>query len=499
MNFFTSFKNNLKLDKPFIIKTNGKIITYSKSLDLAGKFSQFFKNSGLKKGDRVLVCLEKNPESLFIYIACLRGGFVLVPVNPAYTRNELDYFVCNSTPKLIITNPDNYQKFSDIESDIDFKIETLSVDGTSGTLIDKVQVINVDFDDVDCDGDDLAAIMYTSGTTGRSKGAMISHDNLFYNTKVLCETWKFSSSDILLHTLPIFHVHGLFVATNVTLYANASLLFLPKFDVDQVINFIPKASIMMGIPTYYTLLLQDDRLTKELTRNIRLFTSGSAPLLSEKNYKWNERTGKVIVERYGTTETGMITSNPCDGLCVPGTVGFPLSGVSVRVTSQISGHQLSVGEIGSIEVKGKNVFQGYWNMPKKTKEEIRGDGFFITGDIGFFDNKGYLHIIGRQKDVIITCGLNVYPKEVEEKIDEIKGVVESAVIGVPHSEFGEAVIGVIVLEKNANITEESIINNLKGVLVKYKIPIKIYFVNNIPKNALGKFQKNILRSNFTKI
>jgi malonyl-CoA/methylmalonyl-CoA synthetase len=346
--------------------------------------------------------------------------------------------------------------------------------------------------------DDLAAILYTSGTTGRSKGAMLTHNNLLSNALVLIDYWRFTASDILLHALPIFHTHGLFVAINTSLLSGGSMIFLPKFDNETVIRLLPKATSMMAVPTFYVRLLEDSRFNRELTKNMRLFTSGSAPLLAETHRAFSERTGHAILERYGMTETNMSTSNPYDGERIPGTVGFPLPGVEVRVADPESGRVLPQGEVGVLEVRGPNVFKGYWRMPEKTKTEFRDDGFFITGDVSKIDERGYVHIVGRAKDLVITGGYNVYPKEVEVEIDAIKGVFESAVIGCPHPDFGEGVTAVVVREKDANVSEADIADALEKRLAKFKQPKRVFFVDELPRNAMGKVQKNVLRESYAK-
>jgi len=347
--------------------------------------------------------------------------------------------------------------------------------------------------------DDLAVIIYTSGTTGRSKGAMLTHDNLYSNAATLIDYWRFTSKDVLLHALPIYHTHGLFVGTNVTFFSGASMIFLPKFDPDRIMDLMAGASCLMGVPTFYVRLLQHPKLDKSAVKNMRLFISGSAPLLADTHREWQAKTGQAILERYGMTETNMNTSNPYDGDRVPGSVGFPLPGVSLRIAEPDTGQLLPEEEIGMIEVKGPNVFKGYWRMPDKTEAEFSPDGFFITGDLGKIDALGYVHIVGRGKDLIITGGFNVYPKEIESEIDAMQGVFESAVIGVPHPDFGEGVTAVVVRTQPEQIDEISIINALQDRLAKFKQPKKIIFVADLPRNTMGKVQKNLLRDQFSKL
>lgn len=346
------------------------------------------------------------------------------------------------------------------------------------------------------EGSDLAAILYTSGTTGRSKGAMLTHDNLASNALTLVNTWRFTKDDVLLHALPIYHTHGLFVATNTILFSGASMIFLAKFDANEIMSLMPRATCLMGVPTFYVRLIQHPGLTREATAHMRLFISGSAPLLAETHRAFAEKTGKPILERYGMTETNMSTSNPYDGDRIAGTVGFPLPGVSLRVVDPETGTAVPQGEIGMIEVKGPNVFCGYWRNPEKTKAEFRDDGFFITGDLGKIDERGYVHIVGRGKDLVISGGFNVYPKEIETEIDGIKGVFESAVIGLPHTDFGEGVTAVVVLEKGASLDEAAILAAISGKLAKFKQPKRVLFVADLPRNAMGKVQKNVLRETY---
>jgi malonyl-CoA/methylmalonyl-CoA synthetase len=328
---------------------------------------------------------------------------------------------------------------------------------------------------------------------------MLTHDNLASNSLTLVDYWRFTDQDVLIHALPIYHTHGLFVASNVTLFARGAMIFLPKFDPETIIKLMARATVLMGVPTFYTRLLQHPSLNKETTKHMRLFVSGSAPLLADTHREWFARTGHAVLERYGMTETNMNTSNPYDGERVPGAVGHPLPGVSVRVSDPENGEILGNDDIGMIEVKGPNVFKGYWRMPEKTKAEFRSDGFFITGDIGKIDAKGYVHILGRGKDLVISGGFNVYPKEIESEIDAMPGVIESAVIGVPHADFGEGVTAVVVCEKTAGVSEASVLKALDGRLAKFKMPKRVFLVDELPRNAMGKVQKNILRETYKDI
>ena len=482
-------------DRPFIETPTGRVITYGDLVAGTGRIANALVARGVGPGDRVAVQVEKSPEAVMLYLACLRAGAVFLPLNTAYTLAELDYFLGDAEPALVVCDPRSREGLVPVAERYGARVDTLDGAG-KGSLTERTAGEEPDFTDVERGADDLAAILYTSGTTGRSKGAMLSHDNLLSNALTLVDYWRFTSADVLLHALPIFHTHGLFVATNVVLAAGASMLFLPKFDADEVMRLLPKATAMMGVPTFYVRLLQHEGLTREATAHMRLFISGSAPLLADTHRAWRERTGHAILERYGMTETNMNTSNPYDGDRVAGTVGFPLPGVSLRVVDPESGKELPQGEIGMIEVKGPNVFKGYWRNPEKTKAEFREDGFFITGDLGRIDERGYVHIVGRGKDLIITGGYNVYPKEVETEIDAMPGVAESAVFGVPHPDFGEGVTAAVVPEKGASLDAAAIVKALEGRLAKFKQPKQVVVVPELPRNTMGKVQKNVLRETY---
>jgi malonyl-CoA/methylmalonyl-CoA synthetase len=497
-NLFTQFVNAMPDSaRSFVLTASGRVITYGEVVSLSGQMANALTALGLVPGDRVAVQVEKSPEALILYLACLRAGAVYLPLNTGYTLSELEYFIGDSEPKIFVVSPEKESSLAPMAEKLGVgATETLGVDGASGSLMQRAREAEEAFPDIEAKPDDLAAILYTSGTTGRSKGAMLSHANLGSNAVALKECWKFTSQDVLLHALPIFHTHGLFVASNVILSAGASMIFLPKFDPDEVFRLLPEATTMMGVPTFYVRLLQDQRLTREATRHMRLFVSGSAPLLEETHRDWRTRTGHAILERYGMTETNMNTSNPYDGDRVPGSVGFPLPGVSLRIADPETGDVLRKGEIGMIEVKGPNVFSGYWRMPEKTESEFRSDGYFITGDLGRVDERGYVYIVGRNKDLIISGGYNVYPKEVENEIDVLPGVVESAVVGVPHPDFGECVVAIVVPSKGGDISEESILAPLGDKLARYKLPKRVIFLDELPRNAMGKVQKALLRENY---
>jgi malonyl-CoA/methylmalonyl-CoA synthetase len=482
----------------FIETLDGRRWTYGDMLDFSARLAGTLRTMGVQPGDRVAVQVEKSPEALMLYLACLRAGAVYLPLNPAYTLAEIDYFVGDAQPRLAVVAPKSTAGFAAIAAKHGARVETLNETG-AGSLMKHAEHASTDFADVPRDRDDLAAILYTSGTTGRSKGAMLTHDNLASNAIALRDSWRFTARDKLIHALPIFHTHGLFVASNVVLLAGASMVFLPKFDADQILRLMPRATSMMGVPTFYVRLVQHSGLTREVASSMRVFISGSAPLLAETHRLFRERTGHAILERYGLTETNMNTSNPYDGERIAGTVGFPLPGVQLRITAPETGETLPPNETGMIEVKGPNVFKGYWRMPEKTKAEFREDGFFITGDLGKIDARGYLHIVGRGKDLVISGGYNVYPKEVETEIDQFPGVVESAVIGVPHPDFGEGVTAIVVRKPGADVDETTILQGLKERLAGYKQPKRIVFVNDLPRNSMGKVQKNVLRDCFAEL
>ena len=488
-------------DAPFALVDDGRRYTYADMLDVSARFAATLVALGVKPGDRVAVQVEKSIEALMLYLGAVRAGAVFLPLNTAYTPAEIKYFLGDAEPALFVCDPAKAEALKPYAEKAGARLETLGVwrshDVSAGTLADKVLAAPVeDFSDVERGPDDLAAILYTSGTTGRSKGAMLSHDNLASNALSLVDYWRFSKDDVLLHALPIFHTHGLFVATNTILFAGASMILLPKFDPDAVFRHLPQATAMMGVPTFYVRLLQDERLTPASTAHMRLFVSGSAPLLAETHREWRERTCHAILERYGMTETNMNTSNPYDGHRVAGTVGFPLPRVECRVVDPETGRELARDEIGMIEVRGPNVFKGYWRNPEKTKAEFREDGFFITGDLGKIDSAGYVHIVGRGKDLIITGGYNVYPKEVEAEIDEMPGVIESAVIGCPHPDFGEGVTAVVVAKPGSDVTAKGIAAALEQRLAKFKLPKQVFVVEELPRNTMGKVQKNLLREQY---
>ncbi|WP_416798872.1 malonate--CoA ligase [Ciceribacter azotifigens] len=493
-NFFSLIRSSVTDDdKIFIRTTEGRSYTYRQAWDLSARYAALLSAKGLVIGDRVAVQVEKSPEAIILYLACLRAGAVYLPLNTAYTLAELEYFIGDAKPHVVVCSPERFSDIEPMASSLGvFSTLTLGA-ANQGTLVDESTFLPTEYETVVVEPTDLAAILYTSGTTGRSKGAMLTHANLSSNARTLVEYWRFTDSDVLLHALPIFHTHGLFVASNVTLLASATMVFLPKFDIGLIRRELPQATVMMGVPTFYTRLLKEDWLNHGSTDHMRLFISGSAPLLAETHRAWTERTGHHILERYGMTETNMITSNPYDGERIPGSAGMPLPGVSVRISDPDTGAQLPANTPGMIEVKGPNVFKGYWRMPEKTQSEFRTDGYFITGDIGYIDASGYVFISGRSKDLVITGGYNVYPKEIETEIDSIEGVEESAVVGLPHADFGEAVTAIVVLQEGASLTEAEVIARLDPLLAKYKLPKRVLFEAALPRNTMGKVLKAEIR------
>jgi malonyl-CoA/methylmalonyl-CoA synthetase len=451
-------------DRPLLTTPGGQRLSYSAMNRLVDRIAAALAHRAVTPGDRVVAQLEKSPEAVALYLACLRIGAVFVPLNSAYTTAEVEYFLGDAEPKVAV--------------------------GVAKSGVPLAELVSGEFAPAARPAvtqADLAALLYTSGTTGRSKGAMLTRANLATNAVTLAQAWRFTERDVLLHALPIFHVHGLFVAINTVLASGSSMLFLPKFDADEVVRLLPQATVMMGVPTFYTRLLQHAAFTRERSANVRLFISGSAPLLAETHREFRARTGHAILERYGMSETLMNTSNPYDGERVAGSVGPALPGVEVRIADPA----------GMIEVRGPNVFKGYWRMPEKTAAEFHADGFFITGDVGRLDERGYLYIVGRAKDLIISGGYNVYPVEVETELDALAGVAESAVIGVPHPDFGEGVTAVVVPRPGAVLDESVLRAALEQRLAKYKLPKRVVFVAEMPRNAMGKVQKAALRATYS--
>jgi malonyl-CoA/methylmalonyl-CoA synthetase len=470
-------------ERPFIIGDDGRVSSFVDFWVMAGQLARTLQNCGAVPGDRVAVQVEKSIEAIALFWACARGGFIYLPLNSAYTAAELAYFLGDAGPTVFICDPAKADALRTVADASGCKVVlTLDAD-QGGSLFNEIATSEI----VDhlSDPDDLVAILYTSGTTGRSKGAMLSHWNLASNALALIETWKFAAPDVLIHALPVHHTHGLFTATNVMFLSGGQMIYQRKFDADVVLDAMPRATALMGVPTFYTRLLASPKLTRDACAHMRLFISGSAPLLAETHRTFSERTGHAILERYGMTETSMNTSNPYDGERRAGTVGFPLPDVEVRINAT-----------GVIEIKGPNVFRGYWRNPEKTAEDFTTDGWFITGDVGAFDQQGYLIISGRAKDLIISGGYNIYPKEVEMLLDAQAGVLESAVIGVPHSDFGEGVVAVVVAKPDAKIDAATLLSSIKPHLAAFKHPKRMVIVEDLPRNTMGKVQKNVLRETY---
>ena len=486
------FEPTTNSTKAFLINDNGET-SYASFHQMVNQLAHALVVSGLRIGDRVAVQAQKSNTQIALYAATIKAGGVYLPLNTGYTVNELDYFIKDSEANIVVVDSEIEDVIKSIVNNKSATVLTLNAD-ESGSLSSLSNQQEKSFDAIARSPDDLAAILYTSGTTGRSKGAQLSHRNLLSNTEVLKDFWKFDENDTLLHMLPIYHTHGLFVACNLLAYVGGSMIFLSKFNIDQALAWIKRANTMMGVPTFYTRLLDEDRFDKRLTDHMRLFISGSAPLLADTHKTFEQRTGKKILERYGMTETNMSTSNPYNGSRIAGTVGIPLPGVELRIADD-KGNEVAKGEIGIIELRGDNVFDGYWRMPEKTAESFREDGFFITGDMARVDENGYITIVGRDKDLIISGGLNVYPKEVETLIDELEDVEESAVVSAPHKDFGEAVVAIVV-RKQDEVTEQIIKEYLLDKLAKFKQPKKIVFVDSLPRNNMGKVQKSELRKNY---
>ncbi len=492
--FDTLFGRHADAATPFLILPDGAVVSHDAFLRRVARMANALAGMGIAPGDRVAVQVDKSADALALYAACVAGGFVFLPLNPAYTAAEVDYFTADSAAALLVATPRREAELAPVAAAHGARIATLGTAG-DGSLAALADAAPDRFDPVARDNDNLAAILYTSGTTGRSKGAMLTQANLLSNAQVLAQVWRFTDRDVLLHALPIFHTHGLFVATNVTLISGGAMILLPKFDADEVFRLLPRATAMMGVPTFYTRLVADPRLTRDAAAHMRLFVSGSAPLLAETHRAFQAATGQRILERYGMTELNMATSNPHDGDRRAGTVGLPLPGVEVEIRDD-AGHPLPAGTPGMIEVRGPNVFKGYWRMPDKTAAELRPDGWFITGDIGTLSEDGYLTIVGRAKDLIIAGGFNIYPAEVEEVIDTLPGVLESAVIGLPDADLGELVVAVVVARPGAVLDAGAILSACAERLARFKCPRRVEFVAELPRNAMGKVQKAALRRQF---
>ncbi len=498
-NLYTLIRSRFPADPAtvFLETDAGRTLSYGETDAETARLAGMLKGLGVAKGDRVIVQVHKSVEAVVLYLACLRAGAIYIPLNTAYTPAEVGYFLSDAEPHLFVCAPDAHRALMpEIEKAKVPHTLTLGADGT-GSLAEAARDAVPDDAVADCAAGDVAAILYTSGTTGRSKGAMLTHANLASNALSLHRIWGWVPGDVLVHALPIFHVHGLFVALHCALLNGSTVYFLDRFDAARVLALLPRSTVMMGVPTFYTRLLEEPGLNREACAGMRLFVAGSAPLLAETFTRFEQVTGHRILERYGMTEAGMITSNPYDGARVAGTVGFPLPDVLARVADE-DGSPLAHGQPGVLEIKGPNVFAGYWRMPEKTAEEFRPDGYFVTGDVAMIDSDGRISIVGRAKDLIISGGYNVYPKEVETEIDAIPGVGESAVIGVPHPDFGEAVAAVVTRSGEAEVDEETVTAMLADKLARFKQPKRVFFVAALPRNSMGKVQKNVLRDEYKK-
>ena len=495
-NLYSLIRESLQERGQAVIVSTTECDVSARQLDeRVGQYAAALLSLGLRPGERLAAQVEKSLDNLVLYLAALRVGAVYVPLNTAYQPAEIQYFLGDATPRVFVAAPQRQTEFAHVAQIAGVaSFVTLGTQG-EGTLAQLAHAQQTAAPVAQRAGEDLAVICYTSGTTGRSKGAMITHDNLVSNARSLIELWGFSSRDVLLHALPLYHIHGLFVALHCALLSGARILLQPKFDARLVIDSLPQATVMMGVPTFYTRLLMEADFTRECVRNVRLFISGSAPLLDETFNAFEERTGQRILERYGMTETGMIASNPLHGERRAGTVGMPLPQVAIRI-ADTEGHALPAASTGVVEVRGPNVFKGYWNLPEKTAAEFRSDGFFVTGDLGTIEPDGYLRLIGRAKDLIISGGLNVYPKEIEAAIDALPGVLESAVFAIPHPDFGEAVAAAVTLQPNASQTSQDIIAALRTQLAAFKTPKRVYILDELPRNAMSKVQKAVLRDRY---
>jgi len=496
-NLFTALSGNAPDgDAVLLVTADGSLFTYGDLDRESGRIANALTALGLNPGDRVSVQVEKSVANLWLYLGVLRAGLVYHPLNTAYAHDEMRYFLGNAEPGLLICDPEKLEEYGMLCQELGVP-HLYALDGSGqGSFMDFCAGHPCEFVTVTRSDDDLAALLYSSGTTGRPKGIMLSHRNLRSNAEVLVDYWGFTSEDVLLHALPIYHVHGLFVALHCVLMSGASLRWLSGFDTNTVRANLPESTVMMGVPTYYTRLLADPEFDRSACAGMRLFISGSAPLLEETFDEFAARTGHTILERYGMTETGMNCSNPLNGERRAGTVGFPLPGTDVRICDA-EPHPVATGEIGELEVRGPNVFRGYWRMPEKTAADFTDDGWFVTGDQGRIDEQGYVSIVGRSKDMVITGGLNVYPKEVELVLNEMPGIVESAVYGVPHPDFGEAVVATLVPEQGRDLDVQSIRESLLEKLAGFKVPKRIQLSPSLPRNAMGKVQKKQLRESWS--
>lgn len=497
LNLYSVYRAHFaNLDSVLLTTDGGTSYTYGDADYYSGQIANYLVRMGLRKGDRVSAQVEKSVEALWLYLGTIRAGLVFHPLNPAYTDDELFFFLQDASPGLLVCDSRREAVMLGFCRRVGaIRLRTLDAGGT-GTLMQGAQECSPEFATAQTCPDDLAALVYSSGTTGKPKGIMLSHGNLVENVSVLVSYWGFSASDCLLHVLPIFHVHGLFVAIGCVLMSGSKMRWVTGFDINSVLSNLPHSTVMMGVPTYYTRLLAEPRFTAQSCQTIRVFISGSAPLLADTFTEFERRTGHAILERYGMTETGMNTSNPLHGLRRAGTVGLPLPGVEVRICGP-DNRVLPENEVGELQVRGMNVFRGYWNLPEETARDFTADGFFKTGDLALVDEQGYVSIVGRAKDLVISGGLNVYPKEIELLIDEIPGVKESAVIGLADPDFGEVVVAVVIPDNGSTLSAARIRHLIGERAAKFKVPKRIIFLEELPRNAMGKVQKDVLRKRFS--
>ncbi len=496
INLFATFAwdKQASRERPLLTTQNGTTFSYADAWRESARIANYLTATGLEPGDRITVQVSKSPQTVWLYLACLRAGFVYHPLNDAYQPAELEFFVNDAEPRAVICDPGRADTFKNLVAGRDCRLLTMDDTG-HGSLASGAAGASEEFATIDCEWDTTAVLLYSSGTTGKPKGAMLTHGNLAANTATLVSAWGFSADDRLLHALPIYHAHGLFVGLGCAMTSGCTMTFLSKFDVREVLRCLPDTTVMMGIPTFYSRLLGETDFGPQTCRSIRLFISGSAPLPAMMHEQFHTRTGHAILERYGMTETSMLSSNPLDGERRPGTVGPALPGVTIRVVDD-AGQPVAAGAVGEIQVKGPNVFKGYWRLEDKTAAGFTADGFFRTGDQGVLCDQGYLTIMGRSKDMIISGGLNVYPREVEQAIDKLNGVAESAVIGVPHADFGEGVVAIVVAEPGFEFVEQDMLATLREQLANFKRPKRLFFVPQLPRNTMGKVQKNTLRQQY---
>ena len=483
-------------DAGFLRQPGRPTVSFRQFSEQTSQVANLLLKHGLKPGDRVAVQASKTVEMVILYGATIQAGGVFLSLNTDYKKDEISYFIKDASPKIFVCDPQKRKELEDIADHVGSQVLTLDKDG-QGSLKSQANILSKTFNTIDRKPNDLVALLYTSGTTGRSKGAMLTQNNLLSNAKTLKNLWEVNEDDVLIHALPIFHTHGLFVALNTALLAGAEVTFLQKFEITEIIEAICASTLLMGVPTFYTRLLADERLTVQLAKNMRLFISGSAPLLAETHEEFTRRTGHYILERYGMTETNMITSNPYNGERRPGTVGKPLPDVEIQINDSQTGRESADGEIGMIEVRGPNVFKGYWNMPDKTALELKENGFFITGDLGKLSSDGYLSIVGREKDLIITGGYNVYPKEIEDVLNKLEKIDETAVFGISDNDFGERVVAAVVMAENESFDKSETEIFVNDKLARYKQPKEYFVLKSLPRNSMGKVQKNELRKQFS--